>query len=90
MPLRNNPLCHCKLPPVSLDCFVANAPRNDIRGVPRNDRGGIASLFPLSLRAHSLTVILTLNEVKGKNLTAQGRFWRGNPLMKFQILNPKY
>ena len=21
MPLRNNPLCHCKLPPVSLDCF---------------------------------------------------------------------
>ena len=33
MPLRNNPLCHCKLPPVSLDCFVANAPRNDIRGV---------------------------------------------------------
>jgi len=31
------------------------------------------------LRVHSLTVILTLNEVKEKNLTAQGRLRRGNP-----------
>ena len=57
MPLRNNPLCHCKLPPVSLDCF------------------GTLCLTTTegALRAPSLTIILTLNEVKGKNLTAQDR-----------------
>ena len=67
MPLRHNLLCHCKLPPVSLDCFGTLC----------------LATTEGALRAPSLTVILTLTlsvtKRKGKNLTAQGRLRHGNP-----------
>jgi len=72
---------------------TVNTPRNDMEvclamteeGAPHSGKRKmslrllvvIASLSHLSLRAPSLTVILTLNEMKGKNLTAQGRLRRG-------------